>query len=105
MLCILYVRNGEQYGGLRIREGEYRRSVSFHPISRTQGREMHQDISRKDQWRPVRPQATNAPDGGPRKRGRVGGHPARPTGEGYARSPQSAWDGRRKRGGGQIAKR
>jgi Resolvase, N terminal domain/Helix-turn-helix domain of resolvase len=67
MLCILYVRNGERYGGLRIREGEHRRSISLRPISRTQSREMRQDISGEDQRRAVRPQATHAPDGGPRK--------------------------------------
>src|SRR6266576_3169484 len=59
MLCILYVRNGGRYAGLRIRAGEHRRSVFIRPISRTQSREMHQDISGEDQWRSVRPQATS----------------------------------------------
>jgi DNA invertase Pin-like site-specific DNA recombinase len=33
MLCILYVRNGERYGGLWIRAGKYRRSVFIRQLA------------------------------------------------------------------------
>src|SRR5674476_79735 len=61
MLCILYVRNGERYGGLWIRAGEHRGSILVRPNSRAQSREMRQDISGEDQWCSVGPQAANAP--------------------------------------------
>lgn len=36
MLCILYVRNGERYGGVRVRAGEHRRSVLSRSIGRAE---------------------------------------------------------------------
>ena len=86
MLCILYVRNGGRYDGLWIRAGEHRQPIFIRPISRTQSRQMRQDISGEDQRCAVRPQATYAPDGGPDNGGCFDRHPAGSTGEVHARS-------------------
>src|SRR5882672_11785953 len=72
MLCILYVRNGGRYGGLRICAGEHRWSISSRPISRAKSSKMRKDISGEDQRRSVGPQAAPAFDGASRKGRRVG---------------------------------
>src|SRR6266849_9266359 len=76
-----------RYGGLRIRAGEHRRSISIWPISRAKSSKMREDLSGEDQRCSVRPQTANAPNGGPRKRGRIGRHAARSIGEVHTRSP------------------
>src|ERR1019366_6064133 len=104
-LCILYVRNGERYGGLWICACEHRRPILVRPISRAKNSEVREDISREDQRCSFRPQAADAPDGGPGKGGRVGSHPTRSIGEVHTRSPQSSGNDRRERGWVQIAER
>src|ERR1700694_792695 len=47
-LCILYVRNGGRYGGLRIRAGKHRWPILGRPISRAKSSEMREDISGKN---------------------------------------------------------
>src|SRR6267143_6657707 len=74
-LCILYVRNGERYGGLRIRAGEHRRSISIRPISRTQSRKMREDFSGEDQWRQIGSEAARPSNGDPCKGGHLGRDP------------------------------
>jgi hypothetical protein len=67
MLCILYVRNGERYGGLRIRAGEHRRPILVRSIGRVKSSKMREDISGENQWCPVRPQTASATDGFPQR--------------------------------------
>src|SRR3981189_1833031 len=105
MLCILYVRNGDRYGGLRICAGEHRWSISSRPISRAKSSKMRKDISGEDQRSSVGPQAANAADDGSRKAGRVGRHQARSIGEVDTRPPESTGDDWGKRSRLQIVER
>src|SRR4030088_1023398 len=92
MLCILYVRNGERYDGVRIRAGKHRRPIPGCPTSRAESRKMREDISGKNQRRSVRPQAPCKADGCSREGRRIGRHTARSFGAIHARSPEPARD-------------
>src|SRR5260370_24352382 len=59
MLCILYVQNGERYGGLRIRACEHGRSILLRPISRAKSSKMPEKNLWENQRAPLPPPKTN----------------------------------------------
>ena len=71
MVCILYVRNGDRYGGLRIRAGKHRRPVLGRADSRAKSGEMRKDIG-GNQRSSLRPQIASQAYGTPREGRRIG---------------------------------
>src|SRR5260370_28803191 len=59
MLCILYVQNGERYGGLRIRACEHGRAILVRPISPGKGSKIRENILAEKCRRPPPPQTTS----------------------------------------------
>src|SRR5260370_30707396 len=58
MLCILYVQNGERYGGLPIRAGGHGPSILVPPIIRAKSSKKREDILGEKLRRSLRPQTT-----------------------------------------------